>query len=223
MKSFLLHLCWGMLCLNATAFSVEINAEQTHFQIAPLMPLSQDLPVEISDKNLRTYLYNPKLMEEAQAHGKAGIKSKMIPWSTLVAAFSVLLTIALIKIIPPAVKPLTCQENSARVYALARQHLQTLAKSDLLNHGDYGNYFLRLDHIIRHYIERAYPIKASSCTTQEFLQQIVTSPLLDAAAKRALASFLQSTDRVKFARHHPTTEECRQAMQMAQVIIASKR
>jgi hypothetical protein len=197
MRAVWLWLCFAVLSFDVSVYTVEVEiSTSTNFQIAPLMPLSQDLPVEISAENRQKHISDPRLVAEAHAEGQAALKHKAIPWSTLVAAFVVILTIALIKIMPAAIKTVVSQNGDEQPAVQAFKELKRLSESDLLHKGDYENYFERLDHIVRHYLEEIYAIKASSCTTPEFLQRMTKADWLDAETKRTLADFLQSTDRV---------------------------
>jgi hypothetical protein len=82
----------------------------------------------------------------------------------------------------------------------ARQRLQAA-----LEHlHDPREFCIRVSDALRWYLEVQLTLRAPERTTEEFLNELQTSPRLTAAQKAALAAFLESCDLVKFARHEPT-------------------
>lgn len=61
--------------------------------------------------------------------------------------------------------------------------------------------------IIRVYLEERFTLRAPERTTEEFLQELQSSPLLTADQKRTLGEFLATCDLVKFARVEPLQPE----------------
>jgi hypothetical protein len=60
---------------------------------------------------------------------------------------------------------------------------------------------------VRVYLEERFELRAPERTTEEFLAELQTSPVLDAAQKLGLADFLSRCDMVKFAKYEPSREE----------------
>jgi LPXTG-motif cell wall-anchored protein len=60
---------------------------------------------------------------------------------------------------------------------------------------------------IRIYLEERFELRAPERTTEEFLEELQSSPALTYDQKRALGEFLTSCDLVKFARYEPGTAE----------------
>jgi hypothetical protein len=88
----------------------------------------------------------------------------------------------------------------------ARQRLQ--AALDRL--GDPREFCILVSDALRWYLEEQLALRAPERTTEEFLNELQSSPRLTAAQKDALAVFLESCDLVKFARFEPTEENLRQ-------------
>ena len=63
--------------------------------------------------------------------------------------------------------------------------------------------------VIRVYLEERFDWHAPERTTEEFLDQFQSSPLLSLNQKRSLANFLTQCDLVKFARYEPAEPELR--------------
>ncbi|MCF7668330.1 MAG: hypothetical protein K9N48_00965 [Verrucomicrobia bacterium] len=61
----------------------------------------------------------------------------------------------------------------------------------------------RVADIIRQYMEKRFEFHAPQRTTEEFLDELQVSELLDAPQKEYLSDFLQSCDMVKFAKYEP--------------------
>jgi hypothetical protein len=62
---------------------------------------------------------------------------------------------------------------------------------------------------LRVYLEERFDYHAPERTTDEFLEELQTCPLLSPAQKRSLADFLVRCDLVKFAKFEPTETELR--------------
>ncbi len=62
---------------------------------------------------------------------------------------------------------------------------------------------------VRWYLEERFQYRAPERTTDEFLDELRSSPLLSPQQKQSLADFLSRCDLVKFARYEPTEIELR--------------
>ena len=88
----------------------------------------------------------------------------------------------------------------------ALEELESL-KSFLTKTGDVKEYYVRVSDCIRHYIERAFGLKAPEMTTEEFLNSLRDSDGLTPEQKELLKSFLNACDLVKFAKYLPPSSE----------------
>jgi hypothetical protein len=68
---------------------------------------------------------------------------------------------------------------------------------------------------LRIYLEEQLELRAPERTTEEFLDEVQISPLLDESQKTLLGDFLTRCDLVKFARHEPVEMELRELHQVA--------
>jgi hypothetical protein len=62
---------------------------------------------------------------------------------------------------------------------------------------------------VRWYLEERFEYRAPERTTDEFLDELQSSPLLSVTHKQSLADFLSRCDLVKFAKYEPTETELR--------------
>lgn len=60
---------------------------------------------------------------------------------------------------------------------------------------------------VRWYLEERFALRAPERTTEEFLRELQSSPLLSGMQKRGLADFLERCDLVKFAKYEPGEPE----------------
>ncbi len=63
--------------------------------------------------------------------------------------------------------------------------------------------------VVRHYLEAQFRLHAPERTTEEFLDELQSSPMLDLNLKRLLGDFLMRCDLVKFAQARPGKDELR--------------
>jgi hypothetical protein len=128
-----------------------------------------------------------------------------VPWWAAVAALAVvaaagmLLYRRLTRVVAPP--------PPAAAWTVAERRLRELAQRDLPGQGRHEAYYVDLSSILRYYLEDRFHLHAPEQTTQEFLETAAQSGHLDPAQQAFLAAFLRHSDRVKFARHVPGTEE----------------
>jgi hypothetical protein len=72
---------------------------------------------------------------------------------------------------------------------------------------------------LRSYLEERFELHAPDRTTEEFLDELQTSPLLSLAQKQALGEFLARCDLVKFARYEPGEPELRELWNAAMQLV----
>lgn len=67
----------------------------------------------------------------------------------------------------------------------------------------------RVSQTLRIYLEERFSLHAPERTTEEFLDELQSSPMLAQPQKQSLGDFLMRCDLVKFARHEPAEPELR--------------
>ncbi len=107
-------------------------------------------------------------------------------------------------------------EPAARSFdEIARERLRLLFERQWPRQGKIKEYYSELSDIVRRYIEGRYSIRATEMTTEEFLQHIRETDVLETRHKVLLEEFLRSCDMVKFARYGPTMEEMEEGFRRA--------
>ena len=104
----------------------------------------------------------------------------------------------------PALPPLT-------PYELAIRALQQLREDN----PPAEEFYTRLSDIVRHYLEGRFRLHAPEQTTEEFLYEVSENNVLTREHKDLLGAFLQESDLVKFARHHPEPADMQRALEAA--------
>jgi len=108
-------------------------------------------------------------------------------------------------------------------HEIAFAELERLVAEELVEKGMVKIFYLRLSHILRHYIENRFGLRAPERTTEEFLADLRYTDTLIVEHKNLLQAFLSHCDLVKFANHHPDNAEIEQAFDAAKRFILETR
>ena len=98
------------------------------------------------------------------------------------------------------------------IYALER--LKALQEKQLWQKGEIKHYYIELSDIVREYMENRFHFPALESTTDEIMLQ-VQKHLADEKMIADVRVLLETSDLVKFAKHHPLVEEHQQSFEMA--------
>ena len=109
-----------------------------------------------------------------------------------------------------------------QAYDIAREKLNAIVTDDLLRRGHFYEYFVRISEVVREYLGNRYQFYAMDLTTRELLMELRDRPTpgLENAQLRLL---LEDADLVKFARLHPSDDQCAQAINTAFRLIETTR
>jgi hypothetical protein len=100
-------------------------------------------------------------------------------------------------------------------YELAIRALQQLREEN----PPVQEFYTRLSDIVRHYLEGRFHLHAPEQTTEEFLYEVSENNVLTQEHKDLLGAFLQESDLVKFARHHPEQSDMQRALEAAEKFV----
>ncbi len=92
-------------------------------------------------------------------------------------------------------------------HVIAYEELAELTDLRLLEQGKQKEYFEKLSHCVRRYLENRFNMRAPWLSTEEFLEQAKNSPALNKEHNRLLKNFLSLADLVKFARYSSSRQE----------------
>lgn len=101
----------------------------------------------------------------------------------------------------------------------AYDRLENLRLKKLIERPYLKPFYIELSDIIRRYLEERFSIKAPEMTTEEFLQSLESSPVLNEAEQSMLKEFLHMCDMVKFAKFQPSREEAQRSFDLVKLII----
>jgi len=219
MKVLLLLAC---LMLISKGYA-EDSKEKVEFHpdrlAAPLMALTQELPVDMSDLNRQNHFYDANTNGIEFAHNLKTIQEREIPWIFPLMIIVVVLAIIIIRTMPQRFIITKVVVDAIPPNLKAMQALKILADSNLVSKENYKSYFFQVDNIIRIYIENTYHIKTTSSTTPEFSMQ---ASAIDSKTKQQFISFFENVDRIKFTNYHPNAQECISALKTAQELIGKQ-
>ena len=103
-------------------------------------------------------------------------------------------------------------------HELAIEALRALAEKDLIAKGQIEPFFVEITGIVRDYLEWAFGLRAPEQTTEEFLANISSAPVV-ARHRDALEPFLAAADEVKFARARPEASTIQRSFDTARDFI----
>lgn len=99
---------------------------------------------------------------------------------------------------------------------IARAALASLRNRGDLDRGDIETFYVTLSDIIRQYVEGRWGLRAPQKTTSEFLHDAEHDQRLGDDRRQQLKSLLKTADLVKFARHQPSADQGRNAIDQAE-------
>ena len=110
-------------------------------------------------------------------------------------------------------------EPSEPAHLLALAALDRLQSDDLIALQRIDEFYVRVSSILRYYIEWRFALRAPEQTTEEFLDAMLVAGGPIAEYRDLLSAFLKHCDLVKFARHHPATDDMHNALQRAREFV----
>lgn len=197
---------------------INVATEDPHdISVGPLLRLSSTFPIDMSPEN-RKALLGLESDKKAAEYNVDVFEKNSFPWWMLIAGLALVLVILSMK---ENAKPtiLKKEELIKQAEEIALDSLKNLESQELPRKEQFIPFYVELTDTAREFIEKKYQLKAPTLTTQEFLQEASQSPVFDDEMRERLSQFLISADRVKFAKYHPTEEECAQALQDAKGMI----
>ncbi len=142
------------------------------------------------------------------------IKSLVVPehkWSRKSVSIIILSVIVLILIIVAVVvyfiKRKQYVEPPLPAHIIALKALEHLKQQKLVEKGFFKEYYFGVSDILRRYIEARFGLMAPERTSEEFLQELQQTDLIDPSQKEIIKDFLFHCDMVKFAKYQPESDE----------------
>jgi hypothetical protein len=135
-------------------------------------------------------------------------------WDYLIPIAVIVLLVLLLKYLIRFFRKIKQTEEKGAVtdnrpsWEVALNMLKQLSDTDLLEKGDFLNYYFQLSLILRYFLELEYKIKAVEMTTSEIRAQL---KLPHHGEKSEILDFLSRADRIKFARQATDIDHSRKA------------
>ena len=101
----------------------------------------------------------------------------------------------------------------------AYARLENLRLKKIMENAFLKPFYVELSDIIRHYLEERFSIKAPEMTTEEFLDSLKNSPVLNDIQQQTLKEFLLICDMVKFAQHPSSSTEAEKSFNLVKSLI----
>jgi hypothetical protein len=116
-------------------------------------------------------------------------------------------------------KAVEVKEIYRPAHEIAFEMLRRLAEEKLVEQGKIKEFYEKLSICLRQYIEDRFMLRAPEQTTEEFLEELRKSNILEPQHKRELKGFLEHCDLVKFAKYQPTNEQINESLTMAEKFV----
>lgn len=183
----------------------------------PLLTLSPALPIQISEANQRNILESKERQQAAERYNHEIMQQSSIPWLEILLVFLVSALLIAMRYAPTlAKKPEeTPYERITRLHKESLEKLDGLHQQKLLDQHLYIPFYVGVADTVREYVDEKYRLNIAARTTQEFVQQIEATPIVDPEIQQPLEQFFLHADRVKFSQEPPTLAECKAAEQIA--------
>ena len=190
--------------------------------LEPPMPLSQDLPVSISQENRRQYLQNPVLETQETERAQAYLESKAVPWFILITSMVVSVGVILIRSLPSSVIE---EHEDSKTNEIRRQvsieELKKLANSMPNDKVAASAFFVTLDHALRNYLDSTYQMGAVNSTAHEISRKIDSNSALEPALSHKIVQVFHKSELVKFAKIPASPADTVDAINMISSLILS--
>jgi len=188
--------------------------------IHPVMPLSLNIPVDITAENAEKY--------ESSRHIESSdivTHRRLLSTNLKVALTFIFITSFKLFMIIFISRKVTGKDFGIKILSIinvkqkALIGLASLKEKGYVPTKRYDDYYVALTHIVRAYLEEGFDVRAASLTTPEFLKYASGHSIFTEGQREKLAAFLQQADAVKFAMKEPTQNECNEAFNTAKTII----
>lgn len=181
---------------------------------APLLPLERSLPLQMSGPFRRQL---SEIAEELIAEQATAIQRRTFPWLGMGGLLLLGSACFMIRLLPKSFKrSKTVTPSQGASLARARELLQSLKKES--SKEATKAYFSALTEAVRYQMEKAYHLKATAQTSEEFLQTAQEADLKEEDSSQ-LRTFLHICDAVKFGDNQASIEECTLAYESARRLL----
>lgn len=195
-----------------------IGKKEAEFSAAPLLDLTETLPIELSASMRSLRKNRENAVHEAMRVQKI-LDQKRLPWKIFIVLIIIGFGIFYFKKKKPN-KPIELEEPlSMAAYRQALENLELLKNQKNVDPIVAQAFAIHLVNSVRYHFEEKFHLSVSSKTTQEFLREFLQNPTFDENMRSSLNELLLVADQIKFARYHPSIEECFAAKKARNVLV----
>ena len=108
-------------------------------------------------------------------------------------------------------------------HEIAYAELERLLQEGFIEKGEIKAFYNGVSGVLRHYIENRFGLRAPERTTEEFLEEMEQSDLLESSWKTILGRFLSHCDMVKFAEFQPANKDIQNTFDTCKDFIEATR
>lgn len=168
------------------------------------------------------------LLQEDDVYGLKSLKPKVIIWQDITwwVLIAIVIIIGVIATLVIWRRKKITNKSVIKIEAahvIAYRELEELQKLNLPMRGLIEEYFQKLSDCIRHYLENRFHLRAPWMSTEEFLQSLRNSALLNTPQRKLLKDFLGLSDLVKFARYGASSKEAEDYFYIARNFVDQTR
>lgn len=186
---------------------------------APLVSLSNPLPLEVTTAN-RQKINDPQRLQERAKLIEKNLALRSFPWT-----FLFLVTMgSLVWVISRYWNPFKVkksEEFELSIQQRALQDLEKIQKEELPKKGLYKDYYGSLTEVLRRYLEEHNQLFVTSKTTEEFLRELPKG-LFQPEMEKRVVQFLREADQIKFANVPASLEQSKQAYELLHELVLTK-
>jgi hypothetical protein len=205
----------GLITINVTLPVIDDKLQDFE---AGLLGLNGTYPVELNSE-LRSQ-FNDNFLQNAPKNNVNRSNEKRFPWEPLaiIAALGAIAALFVYKKVKKeqSKKPISASE---RHFQMASSALEKIQKQDQPDYKLAETFVNELSDAVRANFEERYGINIEALTTEEFLHKLPSLATITPKEEELLTKFLNKADKVKFASHTPTLEECIQAENSAKELL----
>jgi len=204
------------------------------YQLVPFKPGENEIPsifISSAEKTIKSKImrFEVRTVLPRNVNDIKDIKKTLnmpVNWLAYIAltVFVLITSSSLLYLIKkyPRKKESVKQEILTLPHETAYEKFNQLEQMDLISKGLMKEYYSRVSHIVRTYIEDRYNTKVLESTSYDLMQNPQIKKLSE-LEKNMLHEILESSDMVKFAKYNPNKKEAKEIIEKAKEFVDKTR
>jgi hypothetical protein len=179
--------------------------------------------IKISVKSLLPENFKDMKLHDIQPPVKLPIAIPLWMWLAGICGITVVGLIIFVIYLKKRNQKQIISEKPLSPHELAYNQLEWLIAQNFIEKGEIKRFYYEITNILRRYVENRFGVNAPEQTTEEFLEGLNTNDTFPANYKGLLKNFLIHCDLVKFAAHHPTTDDIQSTFNSCRTFISETK